>query len=144
MKKILILLVCSVIGHTFRVSAANAKHTGVFNNKKVASTLYIGASMYQRILTGTVYDETGVAIPGVTIKVQGSVPERGVMTNTEGKFNIQINSESDVLVFSYVGYTIQKLQSATKRHWMSNCSLTRRMHWKKLPLWLSVPKRKKV
>ncbi|MEJ2883617.1 SusC/RagA family TonB-linked outer membrane protein [Pedobacter sp. GR22-6] len=115
MKKILILLVCSVIGHTFRVSAANAKHTGVFNNKKVASTLYIGASMYQRILTGTVYDETGVAIPGVTIKVQGSVPERGVMTNTEGKFNIQINSESDVLVFSYVGYTIQKITVGDKK-----------------------------
>lgn len=115
MKKILILLVCASIGFTLPGLASNTNKTGAFNKKTNFTDFTVNSSMFQRILTGTVYDENGLSIPGVTIKVQGSVPERGVMTNTEGKFSIQINSNTDVLIFAYVGYTTQRLTVGEKK-----------------------------
>lgn len=61
----------------------------------------------QRIVSGTVYDETGQSLPGVTIKIQGA--SRGAVTNKEGKYTIQVNSNTDVLLFSFVGYITQKI-----------------------------------
>ena len=51
---------------------------------------------------GTVYDESGETLPGVSIflKAQAMV---GTATDIDGKFKIKA-SKGDVLVFSYIGY----------------------------------------
>ncbi|WP_157274036.1 TonB-dependent receptor [Pedobacter sp. BAL39] len=67
----------------------------------------------QRIVTGVVYDETGGPIPGATVKVQGT--ERGAVTNMDGKFSIQVNKDTEVLVFSYVGYITQTATVGDKK-----------------------------
>lgn len=67
----------------------------------------------QRIITGTVYDESGTGLPGVTIKIEGT--QRGAVTNSEGKYTIQSNSSSEVLVFSFVGYLSQKITAGEKK-----------------------------
>lgn len=62
-----------------------------------------------RILTGVIVDETGLPIPNVTLTVEGSVPKRGALTNDQGKYSIQINSDNDVLIVSMIGYITQKI-----------------------------------
>jgi TonB-linked SusC/RagA family outer membrane protein len=67
-----------------------------------------------RIVTGTVLDETGVGIPNVTITVEGSKPKRAAMTSPDGKYSIQVNSDLEVLIFSFVGYATQKITIGDK------------------------------
>ena len=55
----------------------------------------------QKTVTGTVTDETNQGIPGVNIIKQGT--SNGVTTDFDGNYSITAN-ESDVLVFSFVGY----------------------------------------
>jgi TonB-dependent starch-binding outer membrane protein SusC len=57
-------------------------------------------------ITGTVLDETGKSIPGVSVVVQGTT--QGTATNPDGKFAIEVNS-GDVLQFSYIGYKTQEI-----------------------------------
>ncbi|MDR0835161.1 MAG: SusC/RagA family TonB-linked outer membrane protein, partial [Tannerella sp.] len=57
-------------------------------------------------VTGTVTDETGAVLPGVNVMIKGTTT--GVVTDANGKFSINASS-TDVLQFSFVGYTTQEL-----------------------------------
>ncbi len=61
----------------------------------------------QRTVSGTVTDEDGVPLPGVSVVVQGTT--RGTVTSDEGEYSISNVSEDDVLVFSFVGMTTQQV-----------------------------------
>lgn len=50
---------------------------------------------------GTVKDEKGAGLPGVTVKVKGA--DKGVATDKNGVYNIQV-SNGGSLVFSFLGY----------------------------------------
>lgn len=55
------------------------------------------------VVTGKVTDaETGEALPGVTVALNGSTA--GVATDMDGNYQIEITGENDVLVFSFTGY----------------------------------------
>ncbi|WP_460977700.1 TonB-dependent receptor [Spirosoma knui] len=58
-------------------------------------------------ITGTVSDEKGEGVPGVSVLVKGT--QRGTSTNTEGNYQITVPDESAVLVFSFVGFQTQEL-----------------------------------
>lgn len=51
---------------------------------------------------GVVRDEKGAPIEGASVVVKGSA--KGVVSDAEGHFTINVQSEKDVLVFSYIGY----------------------------------------
>lgn len=53
-----------------------------------------------KVVSGTVTDAAGVALPGVSVMVKDS--KKGVSTDFDGNFKIDIH-EGEVLVFSYVG-----------------------------------------
>ena len=55
-----------------------------------------------KIVTGTVTDENGVGLPGVSVKVKGTL--MGTVTNTEGKYSINISNEATTLIFSSIGF----------------------------------------
>ncbi|WP_293743552.1 TonB-dependent receptor [uncultured Pedobacter sp.] len=57
------------------------------------------------VVTGTVTSD-GVPFPGVAVKIKGT--EKAVQTDAKGKYSISVASTTDVLVFSYVGYTSQE------------------------------------
>lgn len=62
----------------------------------------------QRKVTGKVLDQADrQPMPGVNVSIKG-IPSN-VSTNAEGAFTIQVNSDADVLVFSYIGYTRKQL-----------------------------------
>ncbi|GHT54600.1 SusC/RagA family TonB-linked outer membrane protein [Bacteroidia bacterium] len=56
-----------------------------------------------KTVTGFVYDEDGVGVPGSTITIKGS--SRGVVTDVDGSFKIDV-SPTDVLEVSFLGYDV--------------------------------------
>ncbi len=59
-----------------------------------------------KTVKGKVIDETGTTLPGVAVAVVGST--RGVYTNTDGTFEIEIDN-SDKLKFSLLSYKTQTI-----------------------------------
>lgn len=64
----------------------------------------------EKKVSGTVTDNTGALLPGVTITVVGST--RGVITDVDGKFEMTNVKPSDKLVFSFIGMTTQVIDVA--------------------------------
>lgn len=62
----------------------------------------INNALFDRNITGLVTDESGSGLPGVSVLVKGT--QRGTVTNENGSYTISIESNADVLVFSFVGY----------------------------------------
>jgi hypothetical protein len=60
-----------------------------------------------KTVTGTVLDNNGQPIAGVSIVIKGS--STGTTTNTEGKFSLTV-PESAELQFSTVGYEMQSMK----------------------------------
>lgn len=56
-----------------------------------------------RLISGSVTDETSNGIPGVNILVKGTTV--GTTSDATGKYNISVSGDNPVLVFSYIGYT---------------------------------------
>ncbi|WP_417398485.1 carboxypeptidase-like regulatory domain-containing protein [Flagellimonas iocasae] len=56
-------------------------------------------------VTGTVYDDQNVPLPGASVLVKGTTT--GVITDFDGNYSIQANT-GDILVFSYVGFNSQE------------------------------------
>lgn len=65
--------------------------------------LFVSASVLAqtRTLTGTVEDEQGEPLAGVSVKHQGA--KTGVGTDIDGRYSITVDNNT-VLVFSYIGY----------------------------------------
>ena len=62
----------------------------------------------EQTVTGTVRDESGQPLPGVTVLLKGTT--LGTATDVNGKYTLQVpNSESIVLVFSFVGMRTQEV-----------------------------------
>ncbi|HEY3390034.1 MAG TPA: carboxypeptidase-like regulatory domain-containing protein, partial [Prolixibacteraceae bacterium] len=55
----------------------------------------------QKTITGKVTDKSGSSIPGASIVVQGTAV--GTVTDGEGKYNLKVPSNSNVLLFSFIG-----------------------------------------
>lgn len=55
---------------------------------------------------GTVLDESGGGLPGVSVVIKGT--QRGVTTDVDGVFSLTVPNESAVLVFSFVGYLTEE------------------------------------
>ncbi len=60
-----------------------------------------------KTITGTVSDNTG-PMPGVNVLIKGTA--NGVVTDFDGEFTIDGVSNTDVLVFSYIGFVTQEIQ----------------------------------
>ena len=70
-------------------------------------TLPVAGLMAQTEITGVVTDENNAPIPGVNVIIKGTT--KGVITDLNGKYKIQVNDPSkDVLVFSFIGYNSEE------------------------------------
>ena len=61
----------------------------------------------ERVVTGRVTDANDSPIPGVNIIVKGTTS--GTTTDVDGQYNINIEGENPVLVFSFIGYAPQEV-----------------------------------
>ncbi len=60
-----------------------------------------------KIVTGKVVDENGAPLPGVTVLVEGT--QNGTITDVDGKYSLKCNSDEDVMIFTFIGFTTQKV-----------------------------------
>jgi TonB-dependent starch-binding outer membrane protein SusC len=81
----------------------------------MAVCLLIGAFAAQaqdRKVSGTVSDQTGQTLPGVSILVKGTT--LGTSTDVDGKFSFSVPAAAKTLVVSYVGMTPQEIEIGTR------------------------------
>ncbi|MFG4004686.1 SusC/RagA family TonB-linked outer membrane protein [Flavobacterium aquidurense] len=64
----------------------------------------------ERAVSGTVSDNTGMPLPGVSVLVKGT--KTGTQTDFDGKFSIKASS-SQILVFSYIGMKTQEAAASS-------------------------------
>lgn len=76
------------------------------------SFIGLHASGQQKVVSGTVIDETGAPLPGVTIVIKGTA--NGTVTDMDGKYSITGTPEDAVLQFSFVGMKMQEVEVAGK------------------------------
>lgn len=84
-----------------------------FKTLALALTLLLGVSIManaqNRTITGTVLDASlGDPVPGATVLIKGTT--RGVATDLDGKFTLEIQPGDQILVISFVGYLTQEVE----------------------------------
>ncbi|MBX2900499.1 MAG: TonB-dependent receptor [Cyclobacteriaceae bacterium] len=65
------------------------------------------AMAQERVVSGTVRDESGSAMPGVNVIVSGT--SNGTVTDTNGKYSISVGSGARLL-FSFIGFSSQEVE----------------------------------
>ncbi len=68
----------------------------------------MGISMAQRSVTGTVTDDEGESLIGVSILVKGT--GTGAVTDLDGSYSINVPDGGNVLIFSYTGFANQEVE----------------------------------
>lgn len=64
-------------------------------------------------VTGKVTDESGQAIAGVTVSEKGTT--NSTVTDANGNYQLTVNDENAILVFSIIGYGSQELKLGTRK-----------------------------
>ncbi|HEY8935905.1 MAG TPA: TonB-dependent receptor [Cyclobacteriaceae bacterium] len=60
-------------------------------------------------IQGQIKDETGAGLPGVSVVVKGSTA--GTVTDSNGKFKLDISGPDAILVFTFIGYAPQEVKA---------------------------------
>ncbi|AXE17245.1 SusC/RagA family TonB-linked outer membrane protein [Runella rosea] len=84
----------------------NASTTGLWENDLPTKSLEY--QLTESIVTGTVTDENGQGLPGVSVLIKGT--QRGTTTDAVGKYKLALSDNNEVLVFSFVGYLSQEIK----------------------------------
>jgi len=61
----------------------------------------------QQALTGTVLDADSAPLPGASVVIKGTAI--GTTTDFDGNFTINLNSETDILLVSYIGFVTKEV-----------------------------------
>lgn len=64
-------------------------------------------------ISGTVYDEEGNGLAGVSIVEKSTI--NGTTTDTQGKYSIHVNGEKSTLTYSFTGYQTKEVKVGGKR-----------------------------
>ena len=86
----------------------------IIPEKTIFSDLY--DSVQQKSVSGTVVDKNGQPLPGVTIFIKGTTA--GTISDSEGKFQLEIPATAKILQFSFVGMKIQEIAIGDKTQFM--------------------------
>ena len=65
------------------------------------------SALAQRTVTGRIVDSQGTGMPGVNVIVKGT--SAGTTSDSEGQYNIAVNDDAAVLIFSFIGYASQEV-----------------------------------
>src|SRR5690606_24246300 len=60
-----------------------------------------------RTITGKVFDDGGVPMPGVNVLVKGT--SNGTVTNANGEYSITLSTSNGTLVLSFIGYNTKEV-----------------------------------
>jgi len=116
MKLIVFLLLVSLT--SFSANIYSQKTLVTINNEEIKEKPEFSNNQVQQSkgnkITGKVTDESGAPLPGVTITVLGST--KGVITDSEGKFEIYEIEPTNKLVFSFIGMETQVIDVGNNKN----------------------------
>lgn len=95
-----------VIGNQIILSRLASSANNIIEEKEGLSP-NAEALMAELQVVGTVTDDKGVGIPGVSVFVKGT--QRGTSTDQNGKFSLSVADNKALLVFSSVGFEAQEV-----------------------------------
>ena len=87
------------------------KKLAAFSVLLFISTLMLSATPV--FISGTVSDENGKALPGVSVTVKNT--SSGTITDIEGHYTMEINGPQDILVFACVGYETKEIKVSGRK-----------------------------
>ena len=99
-------------GITYRSFERNYVLFSEERDRLVSAGDLLASSQQQRTVSGTVNDESGQPLPGVTVVVKGTT--QGTVTNSDGDYSLTNILEDATLVFSFVGMRTQEISVAGK------------------------------
>jgi TonB-linked SusC/RagA family outer membrane protein len=105
--KVIIVLLSVTVFNVFGVNAFS-NVTNFELGKETGSTVL----MQQEKITGTIIDENGKPLPGVNVQIEGTTI--GAIADMNGKYSIEKPIDNSVLVFSFIGYITQRIQTSGK------------------------------
>ncbi len=65
-------------------------------------------TLQQRTVSGKVVDDTGEGLPGASVYIKGTT--RGVITDIDGNYRLEVEDDDEILVISYVGFLDQEVE----------------------------------
>lgn len=99
LEKSLKVTLFSLLSLSFQITTAAASKEISINQTNLAA--------FQKITKGTVVDEKGIPIPGVNVILKGS--KKGVQTDMDGSFAIEVPGNASILVFTFMGMQDQEI-----------------------------------
>ena len=81
-------------------------HTDILRNSPIGGVLDLVADQQHQV-SGTVVDQQGQPLPGVSILEKGTT--NGTQTDFNGTFQLSTTDSNSVLVFSYIGFLTQEV-----------------------------------
>ncbi|MEY4538717.1 MAG: hypothetical protein RLZZ306_474 [Bacteroidota bacterium] len=97
----------SDVGSTNRTSSTDSNlplNSSSIESRENNSSVSVNAD---QPVKGKVVDEKGVGLPGASVVVKGTT--KGVTTNGNGEFSIDVPSSASVLVVTFIGYNNQEV-----------------------------------
>src|SRR5690606_3113541 len=91
---------CLLSALLFSLFLFNPSWAETFNGNKISMISEIEATV-DVVISGTVNDQSGEAMPGVTVSVPGTTI--GTATDLNGSYSLSV-PEGSTLVFSFIGY----------------------------------------
>jgi TonB-linked SusC/RagA family outer membrane protein len=92
-----ILIVATIL----QASASGSAHI-TLSMKRISNEKVFEQQQKDVVVTGTVTDKNGEALPGVVVNVKNT--NISTQTNIDGKYSIKVADENAIIVFSYLGF----------------------------------------
>ncbi len=86
---------------------ASSEPSPVYNT---SSKSYTGETVFT--VSGKITDETGEPLPGVNILEKGTT--NGAVSDTEGKYTLNVLNETSTLVYSFIGFQSQEIAVSSR------------------------------
>lgn len=96
-RKCLLAVLYISIGNTF---------TYAYESKISNSKTEVNSSIQQNAVSGTIKDNNGMPLPGVTISIKGT--KQATNSDFDGNYKINANS-NDTLIFSFIGFVTKEI-----------------------------------
>ena len=68
-----------------------------------------------KLVKVAVTDESGLSVIGANVFIKGTTV--GTITDMEGNFSLEVPSDNDILVISYIGYVEQQIPVKNRKNW---------------------------
>jgi TonB-dependent SusC/RagA subfamily outer membrane receptor len=88
------------------------KFTKIIKLFVYVALLFLWGNSYGQLttITGTVTDDKNQPLPGVNVSVKEASSNTSTSTNLSGKYEIRVNNEKSILIFTFIGFTRQQIE----------------------------------